>query len=242
MAFLLGQFTSLEISRTSKPNIKFHLQTRIGAALQQQGSYLPFNDPCKTEKDGVYIFCSDFHCAEWISNVVKEGIPTVDGLLTVLPQDTPLNYKPEFTMVRTVTCIPSRKPKNKIVEFFAKMSRNINTERWKIGDSRPKGSHSSTVYIKMDKKSFEIIQANDNKLNWILGPVEVHLEEHRPKTKRSGAASAAKKAAATANSKAVENHRKQPSLRSVECKASLGYQGSPKNGESGPKGWKSKLK
>lgn len=159
-----------------------HLQTKIEESLEQQESYIPiFNDPCKIESDGVYIFCTDYSCTEWILKVVKDGIPTVDSALTVLPQDTPLNCKPELTMVRKVVFIPSRKPKSKILELFAKLNRNLNTEKWRIGDNRHKGSCSSTVYLKMDRKSFEVIQANNNKLNWILGPVEVRSEEHRPR-------------------------------------------------------------
>lgn len=200
------------------PNVKRFLQSKIEDALSDRATFLPiFNDPCKIGLDGVYVFCTDFKCAEWISSVVKNGIPSIECPLIVLPQDTPLKYKPELIMVRTIACIPTKKQKADILDNIAQMNRDLNTEKWYIRNIRPKGSSSSTVYMKMDKKSYDEICARENKVNWILGPITITLEEHRPKAKKHHLPSAANKAAVTDYSKSVNHHSVPPSTGSVDC-------------------------
>lgn len=219
-------------------NIKQFLQSRIEDALTDRASFLPiFKDVCKIERDGVYVFCSDFRCAEWITNIVKGGIPSINEPLTVLPQDTPLKFNPELVMVRVVSNIPTKKPKDKILDILAQMNKDLNTSKWHIRNIRPKGSTTSTVHMRMDKKSFETIKAQNNNVNWILGPITIKLEEHRSKSKLTNVSSVTNLVAATAgNSVPGELHLKPPSNGSVD--------GIPKgpgltrNGGSGPKGHK----
>lgn len=198
------------------PTIKSFLVSKIEEAIANRARYLPtFVSPCKIERD---VFCSDFSCAEWISDAVKNGIPEVEGALTILPHDTPLTFKPEFISVRTVICIPTKKPKAQILDFLAQMNRDLNTEKWQIKNIRPKGSCNSIVYMRMDKRSFDQICEKGNLINWILGPVTVQLEEHRSKakSKTTNTSAEAKKASATDNTKSVDNHPEPPSTGSVD--------------------------
>lgn len=200
------------------PNIKRFLQSKIEDALVDRATFLPiFNDPCKIGLDGVYVFCADFQCAEWISSVVKNGIPSIDSPLIVLPQDTPLKYKPELIMVRTIACIRTKRKKAEILDGIAQMNRDLNTEKWYIRNIRPKGSCSSMVYMSMDKKSYDDICAKDNKVNWILGPITISMEVHRRKANNHNLPSAANTAAVTDNPKSVNHHSKPPSTGSVDC-------------------------
>lgn len=200
-------------------NIKQFLREKIEKALTDGAAFIPiFKEVCRIAQDGVYVFCADFTCAEWIANIVKEGIPAVNGQLTVLPQDTPLKLKPEMVMVRVVTCIPTKQPKEKILDNLTQMNKNLNTRSWDIKRIRPKGS-SSMIFMRMDKKSFDFIVSQDSKINWILGPITIREEEHRAKPKPPN----------TGNS-----HLKPPPTGDVESypKGS----GLTRNGGSKPKG------
>lgn len=188
--------------------IKQFLQDKIENALTDRAPFLPiFKDVCKIGKDGVYVFCSDSRCAEWITKIVKAGIPSIDSQLTVLPQDTPLKFRPELVMVRTYACFPTKQPKEKIMDTIAQMNKQLDTQNWHIKRIRSKGS-SSMVYMRMDKRSFDNIQSQEGKINWILGPITIRLEEHRTKPKPEYTTSATNLEAATGNSLPVDSHLK----------------------------------
>lgn len=192
--------------------IKQFLRDKIEESLENGASFIPiFKNVCKIGQDGVYVFCSDFQCAEWTTNIVREGIPSVDGHLTVLPQDTPLIFRPELVGVRTVSCIPTKQPKEKILNNLA----SLDTQGWDIKRIRPKGS-SSMVYMRMDNRSFDTIQSQEGKINWILGPINVKLEEHRAKLKPPNATSAPILDAATGKSLPVDSHLKPSPMRDVD--------------------------
>lgn len=141
-----------------------------------------FDDVVKIGRDGVYVFCADARCADWITKTIGNGIPSVEGTLTVLPHDTPLIVRPELVMVRTEATIPTKLPKANILDSIAQLNRNLNTENWYIKRIRPRGSNS-IVYMRMDKRSFDAITAQNNKVHWILGPITIKLESHKSKQK-----------------------------------------------------------
>ncbi len=214
-------------------NIKLFLQEKIEDALTNRASFIPiFKEVCRIGRDGVYVFCSEFSCAEWIVNIVKGGIPSVNGQVTVLPQNTPQNFKPEMVMVRVVTCIPTKQPKEKILDNLAQMNKNLNTRSWDIKRIRPKGS-SSIVYMRMDKRSHDIIESHNNEINWILGPIKIRLEEHR-KPNPPNTATANNSDAASGNPLHGNSHLKPPSKEDVDS-----YPKGPgltRNGGSRPNG------
>lgn len=176
-------------SRMDLQTIKKFLHYQIERAVEEKADFIPtFNEPCRIERDGVYVYCSDQKCADWVKWIANGGIPDTSGALVVLPHETPLNLEPEHIMIRVQTCIPTRKPKNKILEFLAQLNKELNTEKWNIRNLRLKGSSSVMAYMKMDKPSFDTICARGNQLNWILGPIDIKREEHGDKEKRSRAA------------------------------------------------------
>lgn len=212
--------------------IKQFLHGKIEEALAN-GSFLPiFNDVCKIEKDGVYVYCSDSLCVNWIYDVVKNGIPSLSSPLTVLPQDTPMLYRPEQIMVRTVTFIPTRQTKENILKNMAQLNSNLNTEKWRIKNLRPKGA-GSVIHMRMDKKSFDTIRGQQHKINWILGPIIINQETHQPK--HGKAASAPDTVAAESTSALGTNHFIPPSTEVVA--GTPKEPGLTKYGGSGPKGY-----
>lgn len=182
---------NLKISNPNKPLsgkelqiIKKFLQHVIEQALEHQEEFIPiFTEPCKIEKDGVYFYCSDQKCARWICLNAKTGIPGISGKLVALPQEEQLQFDPEFVNVRVVSIIPTKLPKGQILKNLARMNGDLNTEKWRIGKTIPKGSTSSKVYMRMDKHSFDAICARNNKVNWILGPIDIFRETRNPKQK-----------------------------------------------------------
>lgn len=216
-------------------NIKLFLQSKIEEALTEKAPYVPlFDDVVKIGRDGVYVFCADARCADWITKITADGIPSIDGKLTVLPHDTPLKLNPEKIMIRTVATIPTKLPQEKILDSLAQLNKNLNTESWNIKRIRPRGSNS-IVYMRMDKRSFDAITAQHNKVHWILGPITIKQEEHRSKPKPQHTTSAPTGVAAP-NSNPGVSHHKPPFSKDVD--------GTPKgpgltrNGGSGPKGFK----
>lgn len=165
--------------------IKKFLRYQIEQALENKAKFIPiFTEPCKIEKDGVHVFCSDQTCAEWVKFIAITGIPEIVGKLTVLPQETPLKFGPEFVSVRVVTCIPTKKPKDQILDNMAQLNKDLNTEKWQITKIRPKGPTSSTVFMRMDARPFDTICArNNNRINCILGPITIRKEEHKQSKK-----------------------------------------------------------
>lgn len=198
--------------------IKQFLQYQIEAALSNREKFIPlFTEPCKIERDGVYVYCSDLACTKWLKCMVIPGIPDVSGVLTVLPQDTPLKLDPNFVMVRIVVCIPTRKPGDQILNNLAQLNKDLNTERWCIKRIRPKGSSKSMVFMRIDKQSYDTIASRNGKVNWILGPIYFEIEGHRSRKKsRQNPTSGSDKPVDT-NNLMQKNHGVQPpSNRSVD--------------------------
>ena len=133
--------------------------------------------------------------------------------LIVLPHDTPMLYRPEHVMVRTVTTIPSRKTKDEILNYMARLNKHLNTEKWRITNSRPKGT-GLLLHMRMDKQSFDIIERQNGKINWILGPIIINKETHNPK--RGSFSSAPSTVAAISNSDLGEHHLTPPSSEVVD--------------------------
>lgn len=90
------------------------------------------------------------------------GIPDFPEKLVALPQETPVIFDPAFVNVRVVTTIPTQKSKEKILETLAQLNKDLNTERWNITNTRRKGSSSLTVYMRIDKRSFDKITDRDD--------------------------------------------------------------------------------
>lgn len=178
-------------------NIKQFLIYQIEQALEHRSNFIPiFTEPCKIGQDGVYVYCADETCAQWIKHSANMGIPDISEKLVTLPHETPVLFDPTFVTVRVYTTIPTQKPKDKILEDLAQLNRDLNTERWQIKRIRPKGPKSSIAYIRMDKRSYDTITVRDDDgekiINWILGPIVIKRETHKPGPKKPQVASAAK--------------------------------------------------
>lgn len=199
--------------------VKKFLIYQIEQALEHQSKHIPiFTEPCKIGQDGVYVYCADQACAQWVTYIAKTGIPEISDTLVTLPHTTPVQLNPDFISVRVVTTIPTRKPKDKILQHMAQLNEDLNTEKWGIRKIRPKGSNSSTVYMHMDKRSFDTITAKDekNRINWILGPIEIRREEHKPRPNKIHPASTMGESKAAGHHQPTESHFRPPSAGSVE--------------------------
>ncbi len=174
--------------------IKKFLQYQIEQAVADGAEFIPiFTEPCIIKRDGVYVFCSNLKCVNWVKFIAIGGIPGTSGELVVLPHETPLNWNPENIIIRVRATIPTRKPKEIILRFLADLNKEYNTEKWTIKRTRPKGASSLVAYMRIDKPSFDAICARDNKLNWILGPINIEREVHGNKPNRSRKAEKGKK-------------------------------------------------
>lgn len=145
------------------------------------------------------------------------GIPDISSKLVVLPHETQLQFDPYFVNVRVVMTIPTKKPGDVSLSDLAQLNKDLNIERWRITRIRPKGSSSSKVYMRMDKRSFDTISARDgNYVNWILGPISINKEVHKAQPKKSNPQSVKDNSVATPNSGTVDRHLKPPFVESVE--------------------------
>lgn len=217
---------NLKVSSTCRPltgielrTIKQFLKYQIEQSLADRKEFIPiFTEPCKIGQDGVYVYCADQNCALWVTHMAMGGIPDVPIKLAVLPHETQLQFDPNFVNVRVVTTIPTKKPKDMILNDLAQLNKDLNIESWRITNIRPKGSSSSTVFMRIDKRSFDTISAReDNKVNWILGPISFKKEIHKARPKKSNPQSATDRSVATPSSEATDRHFKPPSVRSVEA-------------------------
>lgn len=192
---------------------------QIEQALVHQNTFIPiFTEPSKIDHDGLYVFCADQKCAQWVTYIASTGIPEIPGKLVTLPHTTPVQLNPDFVNVRVVTTIPTRKPKEEILNDLVQLNKDLNVEKWGIHKIRPKGSCSSTVYMRMDKTSFDTITARDesSRINWIFGPIEIRKEEHKPRPKKHHPASEMDKSKAVSNLRGMAGHFKPPSSGSVD--------------------------
>lgn len=166
-------------------NVKNFLNEKIEETIENR-SFLPIFNACRIGVDGVYLVCSDYSCAEWLTNIVKSDIPNVQSKLIILPQDEQVQLVETQTMVRVVACVPSRKSNEIILDTFAQHNKNLNTEKWKITSKRYKGAIRSTIFMRIDKESFEIIKQQGNLINWILAETIEVMKEHQKGKPRHG--------------------------------------------------------
>lgn len=97
---------------------------------------------------------------------------------------------PKPGLLRTLVTIPSRKGNGQILQTFADLNKNINTEKWVIAHRRYKGAVKTTLYLRMDREAFQIIESQGRELKWILDKVEVTLENRKPKPRKRQTSSA----------------------------------------------------
>lgn len=160
--------------------VKKFLSDKIEDSVSNK-SFLPIFKKCYVGKDGVYAFCSDFACAQWLVNVIKLGVPGIDSKLAVIPHDVPVKLAEVKDMVRVVVTLPSRKTNEFILTAFAGYNKDLNTEDWRIRKRRNKGASKTTLFMRMDRASFEQLTKRNGEINWILGTVRVVIEKRRSK-------------------------------------------------------------
>lgn len=195
--------------------IKRFLIYQIEQSLEHESDFIPiFTEPCKIGQDGVYVYCANQACANWITHMAATGFPEISERMVILPHETPVTLNPIFINVRVITTIPTRKSKDEILKILARLNRNLNTEKWRITKMRNKGSSNSTVYMRIDKLSFDMItnQAEEGRVNWILGPIKFKKEtrESRPKKVKKTEASDGK------HLESAKRHFKPPSAGGVD--------------------------
>lgn len=161
-------------------NVKQFLYDKIEKAVED-GKYLPIFKGCYVGKDGVYTFCSDYSCAEWLKNIIKMGAPGINSKLIALPHEAPVKMAAVKDMVRVVTTLPTRNTNQFILKALAGFNKNLNTEDWRITKRRPKGASKLTLFMRMDRASFNLIGRQNGEINWILKPEAVELEKKKPK-------------------------------------------------------------
>lgn len=143
--------------------IREFLTEKIEEAVSERG-FIPIFRNNVIGKDGVYLSCSD-----WLRNITKLVLPKVDAKIMVIPQDQTVNYNVAPNLVRTVLCLPSKKPNDFILNALAQLNPNIITEKWRIASRRFKGAVKTLLFMRMDRDSFAIIKNQNFKINWILG-------------------------------------------------------------------------
>lgn len=59
-------------------NIKQFLAYQIEQAIEHLSNFIPMiTEPCKIEKDGVYVHCADQACAQWIKHTADLAVPEI---------------------------------------------------------------------------------------------------------------------------------------------------------------------
>lgn len=223
-SLLVRRTLNLKVSALSKPLTDIELKTirqfliyQIEQALADRKEFIPiFTEPCKIGQDGVYVYCADQSCAMWVLYMVKGGIPEIYSKLVVVPHDMQMQFDPVFVNVRVVTTIPTRRPKDQILSDLGQLNKDLDTDRWRITNIRRKGSSNSTVYMRIDKRSFDTINAREgNKVNWILGPISIEKEVHKARPKKSNPQSETDVCGHT-NVRATDQQFEPPTSSSVE--------------------------
>jgi len=194
------------IDGNAKPDIndlitvKKYIYDKIEEALEKR-TYVPVPIYSKIESDGVYVGCPDSICADWLYEVVQHGIPKIKSKVVVLHQsETIPSVRQGPKMVRTVTTIPTRHDNSKILDFFAQLNKNLNTEYWRISSRRYKGANKLTIFMRMDLASFEQIKIQNSRINWIMEQVTILRERQKSKPNKGGSTSRASTAQASGNS------------------------------------------
>ncbi len=151
------------------------LNNKIIEALDY-GGFIPIFYDNELGNDGMYLKCSDYACANWLRNVIKEAEAATNLNLIVLKHDEKPMVPNGSDHVRVVTCIPTRRDYALILNTMAKLNKNLNTEKWRIAKHRFKGATKMTLYMRMDKQYFEAIKAQNNQIFWLLGHIDITLE------------------------------------------------------------------
>lgn len=183
-------------------NIKEFLLSKIEDAIEQK-KYIPVLKDCHFGKDGLYVTCPDSECMSWLVEAMESSTPKINSKLMIVSHDHQVNFPEPSIMVRVVIRLPTRRPADFILGALAEYNPNLNTEKWRIARCRPKGTSSSTVFMRMDKTSFDIIGQQNNEIYWLLGPLDpiiVETEHQRPKPKNGNSTSRAPEATVSGSS------------------------------------------
>lgn len=165
------------------------LNDKVIAALEVD-SYVPDLKDLEMGQDGLYLKCSDRSSADWLLKIIGENVPGINSKLTIIPQDQSLQVPTAQTTVRVVTCVNSRKPNDIILKTMATFNKNLNTEHWKISSRRYKGATYNTLFMRMDKESYDQIKRQDDNINWTLGStINISLERNRATPKHNNISS-----------------------------------------------------
>lgn len=213
--------------------IRNHLEGKVIEALEKE-KFIPVFEKNWIGEDGVYVVCADFSCAEWVAKMVKEGIPGIKSKLAILPHDIVVKLKLAPEPIRVVTRVFTRKPNEFILDAMAKLNKNLNTEGWKIRSRRNHGTHKLTLFMKVDQASYEQIQKQGNKINWIMGSIVMELERPKggegktsavPPTKEQGSPSPATR---STNQTSARNTLASPKVSGLTRKGGSGPKGNSK--------------
>ncbi|KAJ6642744.1 hypothetical protein Bhyg_07698 [Pseudolycoriella hygida] len=154
------------------------LEDKIFDAVMDDAFSPTFMENNRIGKDGLYLHCTDFSSAEWIRNTMTASSEFKGSRIVVVPQEEEINFKPQSSHVRVKACVPMRKSGEEILKTMAKLNKHLNTEKWHIKRIIPNGTVKSTLYIRMDIPSFEVIKSQNNQINWILGTIEIRQERY----------------------------------------------------------------
>lgn len=181
------QSLDLKICLAHRPPTKYDL-ARIKEFVMgkveeafENNNFIPMFRNSYISKDGFYIFCSNQLCEEWLRATIKSTIPNVNGKLVVIPQSQTVQLDIAPKVVRTVVCLPTKKPNDFILRALAQLNYNIDTQHWRISHRRFKGATNSLLFMRMDNESYSVIKKQNNKINWLIGPVDVEIEHQKVK-------------------------------------------------------------
>lgn len=194
------------------PQIREYITGKIEDAVIQR-KFVPIVRDSSIGKDGFYVKCSDSLCADWLYSHSDSLVPKINAKIIVIPQDQTVNYVPPSTNVRTVVCVPSRKNNEFILDAFA--------------------SVKTTLFMRMDKESFEIIKQQNQQINWILEPIGVEVEHQKAKTKFGNQPSGAVKGVPKSGKPdtepfSSEDMEADPKIVGLICKDGSTSKGDPK--------------
>lgn len=125
--------------------------------------------------------CSDFSCVQWLQKITAQGIPNLKTRLVVLKHGEKLELAANVHTVRVVTCVPTRRDNAFILPAFANLNKNLNTEAWKITSRRHKGASKSTIFMRIDQLSYDVIIRQGGYLHWFLGTINVDMDTILPR-------------------------------------------------------------
>lgn len=119
-------------NRKDLNKIKNFLVAKIEEAIEQKKEFVPIVNDNIVKTDGVYVWCSDAPCADWLYKVVQNTIPDLTSNIVVVPQSQvlPITTIPKTSLVRTIVTVPTRKENSQILGIFAQLNKQLNTEKW----------------------------------------------------------------------------------------------------------------